>query len=500
MALAALAGPRTVVVAAGDCRDASLLAATRDFVSAAAGPLGSDLLEAEVVLDIVRPRPARSLQDIERQVESAKALLYSGQDTRGLEVISRALVDLDTLPPSPATWPVKRAALVLQALMHKNLEHPKEMAESFRLIARVEPGFELDRDAHAPSALAAWDAARKDIARTRKARLDVRLTGGPPGAVYVDGVPMGSTPLKLELVPGTYRVAIASGKAFSFPRRVELPRDTSLVVDLLFEAALALQPPLCLQATDDSSALKLAQLATAERAVVMRNLGGGAAPAYVSGALYDVVGGRQERVGTVQPGHVAKLATFLLTGREQPGVQRASPPAAASATETAARGEPRTDAAADAPVRARPPASTLTVDSSPSVAAPPHAATAARGASRARSVPGQVLSGVLAGVGVVAIVSGAVAYDSAAPSRKRLAGLTGVDGTLPTAGTTAHREALDLMQMMATNRAIAFGLIGAGVGAVVTGGLGVWLFAGSSTTVDVAASAEGAAVSISGRF
>jgi hypothetical protein len=75
MALAALAGPRTVVVAAGDCRDASLLAATRDFVSAAAGPLGSDLLEAEVVLDIVRPRPARSLQDIERQVESAKALL-----------------------------------------------------------------------------------------------------------------------------------------------------------------------------------------------------------------------------------------------------------------------------------------------------------------------------------------------------------------------------------------------------------------------------------------
>ncbi len=471
VALSAGAAPRTVLVAAGDCRDAALLTGLRELHLAAAKVPGAELLEGEVVLDLVRPRAGRSLQDIERQVESAKALLYGGQDARGLEVIDRALADLERVSPTAGPWPTTRAALVLQVLMFKNLERPKEMNEALRRILRIEPSFRLDPDAHPPSALAALEAQRRELQRAKKSALSVRVESGPPAAVFVDGAPLGVTPLELALPAGGYRVALVAGDAVSFPRRVELPRDAALGVDLAFEGAVAVQPPLCLHGVNDGAALRLAQLATAEWVIVLRNLGTRGNPPDLAGALYAVATGRQERAGAVQPERLESLATFLVTGREQRGVEPAGTPT------------PTPAPVAEAPLA---PVGEVVPSVSPTF-------DAQRGAP-----VGKIASGVLLGAGVLTGVAGALLYASAAPGRARLAGLTDANGQLPAAGTSAHREALQLMGTLDTTRAVSFSLVGVAAGAVVGGALGLWLFPAGDVAVTVAPTPGGAAVSFSG--
>jgi hypothetical protein len=527
----ATANPRTVLVAAGDCRDGALLSGVKDLRDALAHQLRDDLVEGDVVLDIVRPRAPRSLQDIERQVESAKALLYGGQDARGLEVIDRALADLERVAPTAGPWPLTEQALVLQALMFKNLDRQKEMLESFRRLVRVAPQFRLDPDAHPPSAIAALEGLKKELARSRKVALSVRTETGPMAAVFVDGAPLGATPLRLELLPGTYRVALVSGDAVSFPRRVELARETTLTVDLAFEAAVSLQPPLCLHGVDDGAAVKLAQLATADRVVVLRNTASRGNPPYLAGALYEVATGRQERAGAVQPELLPNLAAFLATGKEQRGVEKPG----AAVLKVAGVESPRLDlpsrrqspgTASDpgaspspAPVDPAGRASTTSTPRNPDAApaatidAPSDAAEGTRALSPAmppepaitaapsRGAPvGKIFSGVLLGAGVAAGVAGVLTWTSVSAERSRLAGLTDASGQFPTAGTAAHREALQLMAALDENRAAAFTLVGLGAGAVVGGALGLLLFPGGEVAVAAAPLRDGAALGLSGTW
>lgn len=525
LAVTATASPRTVLVAAGDCRDGALLTGVKDLGDALGHSAGVELVGGDVVLDIVRPRAPRSLEDIERQVESAKALLYGGQDARGLEVIERALADLERVSPTAGPWRLTQSALVLQALMFKNLDRQKEMAEAFRRILRVAPGFRLDPDAHPPSAIATFEALRKELAKARKVPLVVRAESGPMAGVFVDGAPLGATPLRLELLPGVYRVSLVSGEGVSFPRRVELSRETTINVDFAFERAVALQPPLCLHGVDDGAALKLAQLATAERVIVLRNSATRGNPPYLAGALYEVATGRQERAGAVQPELLGNLATFLATGREQRGVER---PGAAvlkvAGVESPRLSLPSTAGASTAGASTSGTSTSGTSTSGASTAGTSTAGTSTAGASTAaRGTPGldsavderparavsartpspaigKLFSGVLLGAGVVAGVAGVAVYASGSPYRARLAGLTDASGQFPTVGTAAHREALQLLGTVDENRAAAFSLVGVGVGAVLGGTLGLLLFPGAEVAVAAAPTNAGAAVALSGRW
>lgn len=320
LATSGWAARKTVIVAGGDCADPSLISGAKDFRDSASKLLGPALMEPEGVLDIVRPRPTRSVQDLERQVESAKALFYGGQGERALELVQRALVELERASPEARPWAVTQAALVLEALVLKNLERPREMNDAFRRLARLDPGFKLNPDAHPPSAIAALDAVKKDLARARKSSLVVRLDAGPAALVFIDGQPIGQTPLKVDLLPGSYRVSLTAPGMVSFPHRVEVPRDTKLNVDLAFEGSLGLQAPLCLSGSDDGAAIKLGQLVTAENVVVLRNTAKQGAPLFLSGALYDLASGQQERGASGPLDLLGNLATFLITGKDQTGL------------------------------------------------------------------------------------------------------------------------------------------------------------------------------------
>ena len=469
----AWAGGKTVIVAGGDCSDPALISSAKDFRDAATRLLGGQLMEPEGVLDIVRPRPTRSVQDIDRQVESAKALFYGGQPERALELVERALVELERAPPEAKPWPATQAALVLQALVQKSLEHPKEMNDAFRRLARIDPSFKLDPDAHPPSALAALEAVKKELARARKATLQVRVDAGPAATVYVDGFAMGATPLKLELPAGTYRISLAAPGMLSFPHRVELPRDSKLNVDLAFEGALGLQAPLCLATADDGSAIKLAQLVAGDSVIILRNTAKRSSPPFISGAVFDLGNGQQERAGSVTPELIGRLATFLITGQGREGIRFDGPQ---GATEPVTVLEP-------APLSAQ--------------KEPPHPSGIVSAPAPASS---RVAPFTLIGVGGAAIVGGVIGYVAGEWERARLAGITLGNGKLPLNSLEVGREALERMTSIDTIRSLCFGLIAGGAGTAISGALLLWLFPSSPATVALSPTPGGASVQVGGRF
>lgn len=466
------AAPKTVIVA-GDCADPALISGAKDFRDTASQLLGVQLMDPESVLDIVRPRPTRSVQDIERQVESAKALFYGGQGDRALELVERALAELERASPEAKPWAVTQAALVLQALVQKNLEHPREMNEAFRRLARLDPAFKLDPDAHPPSAIAALEAVKKDLARARKSSLLVRIDTGPAALVFIDGQPLGQTPLKVELAPGTYRVSLTAPGMVSFPHRVEVPRDTKLSVDLAFEGALGLQAPLCFSNADDGAALKLGQLVTADRVIVLRNTAKQGAPPVITGALFVLATGQQERSASVPPESLARLATFLVTGQEQVGVQ---PTGAAKSAEV-----PRAE-----PVKLEPAAA---------VVDPRQPTFVSSGMST-----GRVTSFVLLGVGAAAALAGVILYAAGEDDRARLIGITRADGKLPFPALPVGQEAIRLMPQVDGNAVLSFSLLGGGGGAILAGILGAVLFPSGNASVSVSPQASGGSVQLGGRF
>lgn len=484
----ASAQSKTVVVASGDCSDPSLISGAKDFRDAAAKLPDARLMEPESVLDIVRPRPTRSLEDIKLQLESARSLHYAGQGTRALELIERALVELERASPEARPWPVTQTALEYQAHVQTTLDHPKEMMDALRRIVRLDPTVKLDGDKYPPSVVAGVEQLKKELARGRKSTLLVRVDAGPAATVFIDGQPMGATPLKIDLPPGTYRISLSSPGMLSFPHRVELPRDSKLNIDLAFEGSLGIQVPLCLSGADDGSAIKLAQLVAAEKVIVLRNTAKRGAPPYLSGTLYDLSNGQRERGGSVTSELMPRLAKFLVTGKKDPTIDETGP---ANPPVAQVPKEPAKEPAKDAPketVGLLPPAPPTVTATQPTFDVSGSVST------------GRVASYTLIGVGAVSVIVGSIVYGAGNDDRNRLVAITKPDGKLPLYELTVGKEAVTLMQAIDTNRTLSFALIGGGVGAAAAGVLGMFLFPARTTTVAMSASPNGASLHVSGSF
>ncbi len=465
---------KTVILTAGDCADAALINGARDFREAAKPLLGSDVIDDESVVDIVRPRPTRGLQDLERQVEAAKTLFYGGQNERALEQVQRALLELERAEPDSKPWPLTESALLLQAEIEKNLGHTREMNDVFRRVVRVNPKVKLNPDAHAPSVIAAVEAIKKEFAKAKKGTLQVRVENGPVASVALDGLVVGSTPLKLEVLPGSYRVALLAAGQLSFPHRVDVPvTGTQLSVEFGFEGSVSRQPPLCVAASTDGGALKLAQLVGAEKVVILRNRAQQGSPTYLSGTLYDVSSATEERTGSVAPPLMAPLAKFLITGKSQEGVQQLKPPLVVAA-----------------PVEAPPPPP---AEAAPMVdAAPP--------TKSAFFTPTKTVGVVLLASGVAVAGGGIGLVAGAGIPRADLATIpVGADGSI---GTTEREKA-----KAAALQAQITGLTAGGISMMVVGGAaavtGVVLLAitpPGTPVVSAAPTAGGAQVFVSGSF
>lgn len=487
-ATVATAAPKTLVVGAGDCQSVELVTGLNDFSGALREKLKSDLYEPDVVLDIVRPRPTRSLEDVERQVESARTLFYNGQHDRALDLLKQALAELERAPLAGQPWKVTAPALALQGVVLTSLNRKGDAAEAFRRVLRVEPAHTLSSDEFTPSVISQFEVFRKELARQKKGVTQVQST--PPGAeVLVEGRVMGVTPLKLELTPSTYRIAVRANDRVSYLRVIAVPRDSLIQIDLGSEGALVTQSPLCLAAKDklaEAAALKLANTVTADDLIVVRLEGPKGAPGQFVASRYEIRSGSMLREGRVQAPTRGKpafgaLATFLLTG--QGSALIVSPEVVATVV-------PK-------PVDAQ------VVASKPPPVEPavtPPAIVEAPASPQGTISAGRVASFALMGAGLASAAGGLVAWVNGGADRSRLATLRQANGKLPEPTEPTHRESLDIIARADLNQTVTFSLLGAGAGLAAAGLISFFVFPAETVAITAVPSSTGAGVFISGSF
>ncbi len=489
----AIAAPRTLVVGSGDCQNVDLVSGVNEFSAALRDRLRADLYEPDVVLDIVRPRPTRTLEDVERQVESARTLFFNGQLERSLDLLKQALVELERAPVAGQPWKVTAQALVLQGVVSLSLNKKPDALESFRRVLRVEPSHTLSGDEFAPSVISQFEAVKRELARLKKTQVQFQSSRAGD-EVLVDGRVIGTTPAKLELIAGTYRVLLRSKDRASFVRVISTPRDALVNVDLATEGALAVQPPLCLDAKEkaaEAAALKLANTVTADDLVLVRVEGKGTGPIIAS--RYEIRTGTMLREGRVQRNKQAflALATFLITGQ---GSADLLAPGAVPKAEVAVVQPTKT---VPEPVKLEPvkppPPEPAKVTPDVVLTAPP-----APPPSTTTSTARLVGYGIT-GAGAASVIAGIAFFASGDTDRTRLAQLKQSNGKLPDPSSPLHRDALDLLSKTDTNRTLSAVLIGAGVGLAASGLLAVFLFPGE-TAVSAVPTATGGTVVVSGRF
>ncbi len=490
VACTAQAAPRTLVVGAGDCQSVELVTGLNDFSGALREKLKSDLYEPDVVLDIVRPRPTRSLEDVERQVESARTLFYNGQNERALDLLKQALSELERAPIAGQPWKATAPALVLQGVVSQTMGKKADAAEAFRRVLRVEPAHVLSTDEYTPSVIAQFEGLRKELGRQKKSAVQVQSS--TPGAeVLIEGRVMGVTPLKLDLPAATYRLLVRTPDRASFLRVITVPRDSQVQVDLSTEGALATQAPLCLGAKDktaEAAALKLANTVTADDLIVVRLEGAKGVPGQFVASRYEIRTGSMVREGRVQTPSRGKpafaaLATFVLTGQ---GASVIVSPEAPSTVVT-----PPTKLVVVEKVPEKTPEKTIVVEAP---VAPPTAVQTTSSISTARLV-----SFVLMGAGGATLIGGITAWTTGATDRTRLGTL--IQGKkLPDPSSPGHREALDLIARVDGNQTLSFSIMAAGVGMAAAGLATFLFFPAETTTIAAIPSGQGGSVFVSGSF
>lgn len=236
----------------------------------------------------------------------------------------------------------------------------KEAENAFGKLARVEPGLLPDPDQFSPGFRNRFEEVKARVRGLPRRKLAITAVG-VQGSVFVNGKPMGTTPVTVTLPTGSYRIGGAAGSLHVPSFRVDLDQeDRTVVLDFALAASLRMNagPGLALAPADRGAGVIRAGawLGVDKLVVVSRSEEGQAQ--FLVGGIYDVLRGALLREGSVRmvaggvPSvNLSALAAFLLTGQSSREVK---------------------DLSRDAPKRALSPVAAV----QPGMAATPPAATA----------------------------------------------------------------------------------------------------------------------------
>jgi hypothetical protein len=322
----ATAAPRMALVALGDCRDPDLLQYARLFEGRLSERVGLQLLDEGQFHARVGLPPTHTLDEVHRQVTTAENLFYNDRVNDALGVLDQALIELERLPPGNERWKTYADAQLIRGMALSTLRRREASDDAFRSVLRLEPKHVMSPDAFSPLFRQRFEKLRAELTRSRKVRLNVQSQPSA-GGVFVDGIPLGHTPVTLELPPGNYQVIVGKTDAFSFPHAVALRADSVLRVDLGFEQSIPGSRVACLQQARDSrdpplgNALKLGMLLEVEQLVVLRLDRPAAGPSWLSAAVLNTQTAQRTREGGIQLGSQSRtsedlpeLARFVVTG------------------------------------------------------------------------------------------------------------------------------------------------------------------------------------------
>jgi PEGA domain len=353
VAPAALAAPRTAVIAVGNCSDADLLRDTRLIAELVRARIGPQALTAEEFARRVGEPPSMSLDEVQRTLGRAEALFYADRPQEALALLDGVDAALARLEPGAERWNSHATAALLRGMTLSAVKRRDASDDAFRSVLRLQPTHRMSPASYSPALRARFERLRHEQARAPTVRLNVASL--PPGAtVFLDGLAVGKTPFARELSPGLYQLLVGQDGGFSFPRALALREDLTLTVDLTFERSVPPTRELCLRGPTEPAgglplghALKLGLLLEVEQLVLVHV--GGAQPeaTALTATVVDVPTAQRTREGWLrvsQPGSVpdgiAELATFAVTGEAsdrvtidapRPPAPVATPPAAVTA-------------------------------------------------------------------------------------------------------------------------------------------------------------------------
>ena len=414
------AEPRMAIFATGDCRDPDLLADSRALLAELQAQRPDYLLEPAAIREKLAPQAQSSAEDLARQVDAAQMYFWQAQYQKAEAAISATLKEIRRLPVGAERWKLTAAAEVLYGLALRAQNRSDQATEAFERILRLAPKQYLDPDFYSPSTRARFDKVRKDLARRK--RVPFEVTSVPSGAeLFLDGLSMGKTPYRGELLPGRYEVVVQKDQATSLPHLEQVTAETHLQIDLQFEGAIHLERAPCLGSHDDEKsrlavAFKLATLLGVEDLVVLRLERRSAGPAWLAATVLNTQTAQKLREGglkvpnsTQKPDGLAELATFILTGQAGKTVLPvgSSPPPGADAPQAAGAEK----APPDQKGKGKP--------SSPRVALAPSLAAAANAPPRTWKTPAALGA---AGAGALALGAGVLFQLQASESWTRFNG------------------------------------------------------------------------------
>jgi hypothetical protein len=331
-------------------------------------------------------RSNATVTELDRAYGGALAVYQNGEFESAIRTLKAIVEDLESLPESDesyAQWVRAQLRLAHAAL---TIGREKDADEAMSAVARTEPSVQPDPDQYSPSYRRKFEQAKARMRALPARKLQVSAEGFH-GTVFVNGRPMGSTPLSLWLPAGVYRVGGASGSLHVPSFRVDLqPEDRSVILDFALAEALRVHagPGLALGLPRRSEGIvRAGAWLGVDRVIAVSRVAEGDA-LFLLGSIYDVRNGSLLREGSVRmvagsvpAANLGALAAFLLTGQSSRDVKdrtdlaRAAPPVAIGP-----KTPPRAPAAAPSVSVPLPPVPKL-----PSGAAAPRAAAAKQPAS-----------------------------------------------------------------------------------------------------------------------
>jgi hypothetical protein len=292
--------------------------AVRDIRAGLAAPIdGVSLAVASL------PEPARAPADDDH--EAAIAIARKAYVEADFPACRRALDPIDALALLDGQRTIAARVLMWRVACHVGEGDRDGARRDATAIAVAGLALPPEISGVTPDVEAVIAEAASRVAKARTASL--RVVANPAGArLSIDGsADTCITPCTVTLAAGAHRIGVAADGFTTTRRRVQLPDERSLAIELVEAAPPAIAAQLQLRiargaAVDDPATLALAARAVRARQIVVLAATDGP-PARLIGALYadGRVTARGERMGTLSPGAATDLARDLVAdGRVAP--------------------------------------------------------------------------------------------------------------------------------------------------------------------------------------
>jgi hypothetical protein len=275
-------------------------------------------------------RSSATVTELDRAYGGALAVYQNGEYESALRTLEAIVEDLESLPETDESYMQWTRAQLRLAHAAMTIGREKDTDEAMGAVARTDPTVQPDPDQYSPAYRRRFEQVRTRVRALPARRLQI-AGQGVQGTVYVNGRPMGTTPLVLSLPAGAYRVGGTSGSLRVPSFRVDLQADDrAVILDFALSEAVRAHagPGLALgPARRGESIVRAGAWLAADRIVAVSRVSEGDAQ-FLLGSIYDVRNGALLREGSVRmvagsvpAANLGALAAFLLTGQSSRDVR-----------------------------------------------------------------------------------------------------------------------------------------------------------------------------------